>query len=307
MTSPSSPSGASDRPVPAEADDHLASLAARARRGNLEAGAAKLAAQGKLFVRDRLALLLDPGSFVEDGAAGQRAGGRPARRRRGHRRRHRRRAARVRHGQRPDREGGVVGRAHGREDRAPDRARAARRAAGVLAGRLGRRPHHRPGRALPGPPGRRADLLQPGAAVGQGAAGVLPVRAVGRGRRLHPLVLRRGVHGRGQRLDVPRLAPHGRDGDRRDRHARRDGRGAHARDRVGLRRQPRHRRRRRHRAGDGLVLVPARSLARRAAGVRGRAAGEAAHPGRRAGRGGAGLRHAQGARRSGRRTRASSS
>lgn len=29
--------------------------------------AAKLAAQGKLYVRDRLALLLDPGSFVEDG------------------------------------------------------------------------------------------------------------------------------------------------------------------------------------------------------------------------------------------------
>src|SRR5688572_32088145 len=32
-----------------------------------EAGAAKLAAQGKLYVRDRLALLFDEGSFVEDG------------------------------------------------------------------------------------------------------------------------------------------------------------------------------------------------------------------------------------------------
>ncbi|MHB1487525.1 MAG: acyl-CoA carboxylase subunit beta [Acidimicrobiales bacterium] len=40
---------------------------ARARRGNLERGAAKLAAQNKLFVRDRLELLLDKGSFVEDG------------------------------------------------------------------------------------------------------------------------------------------------------------------------------------------------------------------------------------------------
>ena len=39
----------------------------RAESGNLATGAAKLAAQGKLFVRDRLALLLDPGSFVEDG------------------------------------------------------------------------------------------------------------------------------------------------------------------------------------------------------------------------------------------------
>ena len=39
----------------------------RARRGNLERSADKLAGQGKLFVRDRLALLLDDGSFVEDG------------------------------------------------------------------------------------------------------------------------------------------------------------------------------------------------------------------------------------------------
>ncbi|MGO8877115.1 MAG: acyl-CoA carboxylase subunit beta [Acidimicrobiales bacterium] len=39
----------------------------RAESGNLETGAAKLKAQGKLFVRDRLALLLDAGSFVEDG------------------------------------------------------------------------------------------------------------------------------------------------------------------------------------------------------------------------------------------------
>ncbi len=39
----------------------------RARRGNLERGAAKLAEQHKLFVRDRLDLLLDPGSLVEDG------------------------------------------------------------------------------------------------------------------------------------------------------------------------------------------------------------------------------------------------
>ena len=39
----------------------------RALAGNLAAGGAKLAAAGKLFVRDRLALLLDEGSFVEDG------------------------------------------------------------------------------------------------------------------------------------------------------------------------------------------------------------------------------------------------
>jgi acetyl-CoA carboxylase carboxyltransferase component len=38
----------------------------RARSGNLHKEAEKLARQGKLFVRDRLALLLDAGTFVED-------------------------------------------------------------------------------------------------------------------------------------------------------------------------------------------------------------------------------------------------
>jgi len=42
-------------------------IRARALRGNLHKEADKLARQGKLFVRDRLALLLDDGSFVEDG------------------------------------------------------------------------------------------------------------------------------------------------------------------------------------------------------------------------------------------------
>ncbi|MGQ0616664.1 MAG: acyl-CoA carboxylase subunit beta [Acidimicrobiia bacterium] len=47
--------------------DGIGDAARRALSGNLERGAAKLAEQGKLFVRDRLALLLDEGSFVEDG------------------------------------------------------------------------------------------------------------------------------------------------------------------------------------------------------------------------------------------------
>jgi acetyl-CoA carboxylase carboxyltransferase component len=50
-----------------EASDELARLTQRALAGNLAKGADKLAAQGKLFVRDRLALLLDDGSFAEDG------------------------------------------------------------------------------------------------------------------------------------------------------------------------------------------------------------------------------------------------
>ena len=47
-------------------DEHLRKASERALAGNLDAGRDKLAAQNKLFVRDRLALLLDPDSFVED-------------------------------------------------------------------------------------------------------------------------------------------------------------------------------------------------------------------------------------------------
>ena len=52
-----------------QTDAHAAALAAAATRaldGNLATGAEKLAQQNKLFVRDRLARLLDPDSFVED-------------------------------------------------------------------------------------------------------------------------------------------------------------------------------------------------------------------------------------------------
>jgi methylmalonyl-CoA decarboxylase subunit alpha len=48
-------------------DTDISEAAARALRGNIERGGEKLAAQGKLFVRDRIDLLVDPGSFVEDG------------------------------------------------------------------------------------------------------------------------------------------------------------------------------------------------------------------------------------------------
>jgi methylmalonyl-CoA decarboxylase subunit alpha len=46
--------------------ERLAKAAERALAGNLEKVGDKLEQQGKLFVRDRLALLLDEGSFVED-------------------------------------------------------------------------------------------------------------------------------------------------------------------------------------------------------------------------------------------------
>ena len=50
-------------------DHHHADIAAateRALQGNLAKGGEKLASQHKLFVRDRIALLVDEGSFVED-------------------------------------------------------------------------------------------------------------------------------------------------------------------------------------------------------------------------------------------------
>jgi acetyl-CoA carboxylase carboxyltransferase component len=47
--------------------EDIAAAAARALSGNLHTQAEKLAKQGKLFVRDRLDLLLDPGTFVEEG------------------------------------------------------------------------------------------------------------------------------------------------------------------------------------------------------------------------------------------------
>jgi acetyl-CoA carboxylase carboxyltransferase component len=62
------PSGAPEKPIDVPVTDpNPADRSARARQGNLDLGGAKLAAQNKLFVRDRLDLLLDPDSFVEDG------------------------------------------------------------------------------------------------------------------------------------------------------------------------------------------------------------------------------------------------
>ncbi|NLV56294.1 MAG: acyl-CoA carboxylase subunit beta [Acidimicrobiales bacterium] len=64
-------------PDDATTDDAAARLAAAADRalaGNLAKVGDKLARQGKLFVRDRLDLLLDPGSFVEDALLANAAG-----------------------------------------------------------------------------------------------------------------------------------------------------------------------------------------------------------------------------------------
>jgi acetyl-CoA carboxylase carboxyltransferase component len=45
----------------------IAAASERALQGNLARGADKLSKQHKLFVRERIALLCDPDSFVEEG------------------------------------------------------------------------------------------------------------------------------------------------------------------------------------------------------------------------------------------------
>ena len=269
------------RPVPWDPmREQIDAAIARAMEPD-ERALAKIRGQNKLTARERVDLLLDAGSFVEDAPARQQPGRqrwrrRAARRRRGHRAGHDRRDAGRGRGQRPDGEGRLVGRPHGGEDGAGVGGGARRAGADLLAGRLGRRPPHRPGPAVPRSPRRRPDLLQPGQALGAGPADLLPVRAVGGRRRLHPVVLRHRVHGRGQRVDVPRLAADGRDGRRRDHHARGDGRRPDARVAVGVRRQPRARRHRRDRPGPRLPDVLPALVEARPAGVRERAPGHRA-------------------------------
>ena len=100
------------------------------------------------------------------------------------------------------------------------------------------------------------------------AAGLRALRPVGRRRRLHPRLLRRRDHARRQRLDVPRLAAHGRDGHRREGDARGDGRRAHAHRRQRLRPHAGQDRRGGHRPRQGLpVLLPLALGAGAAAGA----------------------------------------
>ena len=50
------------------ADDTLRTRRARIREGGAPKYHAKNAEAGKLFARERIARLLDPGSFIEDGS-----------------------------------------------------------------------------------------------------------------------------------------------------------------------------------------------------------------------------------------------
>ena len=219
--------------------------------------------QGKLPVRDRVERLVDPDSFVEDallanfeqegfGADGVVTGtgtvaGRPM----------------ALMANDPTVKAGSWGAADGGEDHPRPGAGAEPPAADALPGRLGRGPDHRSGADVPRPPRRRAHLPHRGEAVGRGAAGLRAVRAERGRRRLHPRVLRRGDHARRQRLDVPRVAADGRDGDRRERFAGGDGRRAHAHRRVRLRPLPREVRRGGHRPGASATCPTSRATGRR--------------------------------------------
>ena len=157
----------------------------RALRGNLERGGDKLTSQNKLFVRDRIDRLCDPGTFVEDQLLANAA---------------------YREEMDPDLPADGVVTGVGEVDGRPVcimandptvkagswGARTVEKIVrltetalrdevpGGLAGGLGGGPHHRPGGAVPRPAGGRAHLLQPGPPLGSGAPGVLPVRTIGR-------------------------------------------------------------------------------------------------------------------------------
>ncbi len=196
----------------------------RALAGGPERHREKAREQGKLPVRERVALLLDEGSFAEEallanwqedglGADGVVTGvgtieGRPV----------------ALMANDPTVKAGSWGpKTVEKILRIQERALSLERPDGLPRGLRGRA-HHRAGADVPRPPRRRADLPQPGEALGRRAAGVRAVRPERRRRRLHPRLLRPRDHARRQRLDVPRLAADGRDGDRREGHPRGDGR-----------------------------------------------------------------------------------
>ena len=224
----------------------------------LRAGQAAGARARRAAARPRLVLR---------GRAARQLGGRRARRRRRrHRHGHDRRPHRRPDGERPDGQGRLVGPQDGGEDPPHPGGRARPPRADGLPRRLRRRAHHRAGADVPRPAPRRPHLLQRGQALGRGAAGLRAVRPERGRRRLHPRVLRRRDHARRQRVDVPRLAAHGRDGDRRARVAGGDGRREDAHGRLGLRPLPRQDRRGGDRARQALPRLPAVALGGGAAG-----------------------------------------
>ena len=176
---------------------------------------AKLDAQSKIYVRDRIAPALRRGLVRRGRPLRQRAAAGSAGRRRRHRPRHGRRPAGDRHRQRPDRQGRLVGRAHRREDRPRHRDR--RCARSCRSSGSSTRPGARITDQVEMFPGRRGagrifhnqvalsgKVPQICCLFGPSAAGGAYI----------PRFCRPHHHGRGQRVDVPRQPADGRDGRR---------------------------------------------------------------------------------------------
>ena len=131
----------------------------------------------------------------------------------------------------------------GREDRPEDHPYPGEGRAPPGTARL---PGRRRGRAylradpdLPGPPPRRPDFLQRGAAIGSRAAGLPPVRTLTGRLGVLAGADRRRRDGRRQGVDVRRLAADGRDGHRREDRPRSARRRPDALRGVGVRGHPR--------------------------------------------------------------------
>ena len=198
----------------------------------------KTAEQGKLPVRERVERAPRRRLLPRGRAARELGAGGAGRRRGDHRPGEDRRAPGRADGQRPDRQGRLLGAEDGGEDPPRPGAGAGARGPDPLPGRLRRGADHRPGADVSGAPRRRSHLLQRGAPLRPGAAGLPAVRAERRRWRLHPGLLRRRDHARRQRLDVSGLAADGGDGDRREGDAGGDGRGEDAHRRLWLRPLP---------------------------------------------------------------------
>ena len=184
----------------------------RALRGGAPKYHQKLAEQGKLFVRERLRLLLDDADgFAEDGLLRERAGRRPAGRRRRHRGRRGPRPPGRRDGQRLHRQGRARG-ARATVEKIIRIIELARGAASSRSSTWSTRPGARITDQVDMFPGRRGAgkiFYNQVQASGQHPAGLLPVRAQRGRRRVHPGVLRRGSmveHNASMYLGSPRMA-----------------------------------------------------------------------------------------------------
>ena len=152
-------------PRPAPRAEASATARERALAGGPQHHREKAAEQGKLPVRERARAAARRGLVRRGGAARQLGPGRARRRRRRDRHRRGRAAGRSRDGQRPDRQGRLVGAEDGREDHPHPGARARPADPDGLPRRLRGRADHRPGADVPRPPRRRADLPQRGQAL----------------------------------------------------------------------------------------------------------------------------------------------